>query len=55
MGSPTRLPHSGPGAVIILDVVVAKQIFQDKPGMRVAFADAATGERSRFPVTSFPY
>src|SRR5262245_54863699 len=34
----------GPGAVVVLDVVVAEEFVQDEPGVGGALADAAVGD-----------
>ena len=34
----------GPGAVVVLDVVLAEQLVQDEPGVRGALADPAVGD-----------
>ena len=40
----------GPGAVVVLDVVLAEQLVQHEPGVRGALADAAVGDHVRVAV-----
>src|SRR6266446_2253408 len=34
----------GPGSVVVSDLVVAEQVFEDEPGVRRALTDAAIGD-----------